>query len=286
MMRFPSGWMKTPRKKPFLIASLLLAGAAPAGGQAPAKIGSPSMDAALPKPVAAERYAKLAAVSPFAPPSAAPATTPPPPPPPQPTWAEAWTLSSVAELGGGQYRLTLTKRKPGDGKSTDRLIVATGQDNPENISIAGVQWSDKPEQTRITLNRGGVFAVFTFDPSALSTPNSGASSASPLAGFAPGAARPSGALGTPGVNIPQPSNRPAMPGAPQGFTPPPPPPPSAFVPPQPAEIPQRGGTRTGPIPAAPPPPVPPNRVFQPPVGAPTTRDLPGMSDADSADDQL
>lgn len=282
--------MKNFRAPFLLVPAAAVAGAlALSAGLAVAAPGSSATDAALPKPVPAERYAALGSVSPFAPPSAAPVATPPPPPPPQPTWAEAWTLSSVAELGGGQYRLTLTKRKPGDNKTTDRIIVTTGQENPENIAIAGVQWSDKPEQTRITLNRGGVFAVFTFDPSALASTN--APAPSPLAGFAPGAGRPSGALGTPGVNMPQPSNRPGMqlpggvnpplPGAPQGFTPPPPPPPSAFVPPQPAELPQRGGTRNTPIPAAPPPQLAPNRVFQPPAsGVPTIRELPGVSNAD------
>jgi hypothetical protein len=241
-----------------------------------------SNEAALPKPVPPARYAALAAVSPFAPPTAAPTAAAPPPPPPQPSWAEAWMLSSVAEVGPGQYRLTLNKRKAGDGKGNDRVVLVSGQENEEHISIAGVQWSDKPEQTRITLNRSGVFAVFTFDPSALAAQSSGGG------GMAQG--RPPGLP----AGMPQPLNRPGMPGgvpqpptyspgADANFTPPPPPTmPAPTSRPQ-SEIPQRAGTRTGPIPGAPAATVPSPRVFRPPGspgGPPVIQELPGGSNTD------
>ncbi len=242
-----------------------------AGGSA-ARAASGTNDPALPKPVPANRYDVLAAVSPFAPPTAAPAPVAQPPPPPQPSWAEAWLLSTATDLGAGQYRVTLAKRKAGEGKGNDRVIITTGQENPESIAIAGVQWSDKPEQTRITLNRSGVFAVFTFDPSALNAQGTGGGGAAMMGKF-PGA----------GLNVPppMPANRPGMPtpaqitpfnpGAEQGLQPPPPPP--AMNVPGRAQLddlaPQRAGMRTAPIPAAPQTTPPQGRVFRPP-GAPSS----------------
>lgn len=247
-------------------------------------------DVTLPKPVPANRYDALAAVSPFAPPSAAPVATAPPPPPPQPSWAEAWLLSSVAELGAGKYRLTLTKRKAGEGKGNDRVVVTTGLENSEGITIAGVQWSDKPEQTRITLNRSGVFAVFTFDPSTLNAQGAGGGSAA-LPGRVPGA--PGSGLTAPSSN---PAFRPGMsqPGQTAPFNPGaelavPPPPPAMNLParPQSDELaPQRAGTRTAPIPAAPSTTAPQGRVFRPPGAPSSLRTPPGAPPNDQDEEEL
>ena len=285
------GVFSSSTRRTFLAAALLAACAGTVRG------ATPTNDPALPKPVPAGRFDTLAAVSPFAPPSAAPVAAALTPPPPQPSWAEAWLLTSVAELGSGQYRLTLTKRKAGEGKGNDRVVVTTGQENAENIAIAGVQWSDKPEQTRITLNRSGVFAVFTFDPSATSPQGPGGG----------GAGIPGRIPGTPGAgfNVPPPptfrpgmptpaQTAPFMPGAEQAL-PPPPPPPAMMnnVPGRTADdmTPQRAGTRTAPIPAAPPATVvPQGRLYRPPgnnaANSPAAiRTLPGTVRADDEDDE-
>jgi len=232
----------------FTCAVLLLAALSVNTSAAPT---APAMDAGLPAPASAGRYAKLAKVSLFAPPTAAAASTPKPSPPPQPTWAEGWKLTSLAEIGTGRYRLGLTRSKPAaDSKTADRIVVISGETNSEGITLAGVQWSAQPGQTRVTLNRSGVFAVFNFDPTSLLLTQ----------GAGPGLARPAM---TPGQSAPAPLMN---------------------APPGGGEIPQRAGTRTGPIPSGPAPPAPPTapaRIFQPPANsAPVPIPAPGNNAGD------
>lgn len=251
---------------------LLSAGTYPAKG---APSSAPPLEVTFPKPPPAGRYDSLGARSPFAPPTAPVQATTAPPPPPPPIWAEKYTLGSAMQLGPG-FKVTLTPKNPTGGANAspaERVTIATGESNSEDISIGNVQWSDQAGQTRVTLIKGGVPGVFTFDTTALS----------------PGVTSPNGArIG--GTNLPNnpmlPANVIRPPNVPQpSFQPPP-----QFQPPAspPGGIVNPGNARA-PIRSAPPGPsanVP--RVIAPQPTLPTAPGrrppVPGNNVPDDDDD--
>lgn len=244
----------------------------PAAGDDPKAAAAASL---IPKPLAAGRYQALAARSPFSPPSAPVIAPPPAPTPPPPGWAEKWILASAAQIGTG-YRVTLAPKLGGAGGNTspaERLIIVTGEDNAERISLSQVQWSEQAGQTRVTLIKDGVPGVFTFEPGALAgsaatAPNNAGRSMNPL---------PGGGLPAP-PSFPQgPSNRPVINPVPQ-----PVPPGGQFQRPTlPPGIVQPA-TGRAPIRAAPPPPPP----IAPRVVTPGVRStLPGNNAGSDDDDE-
>lgn len=218
-------------------------------------VANDATDPRLPRPVAADRYRALAARSPFSPPTA---EAPPPvvaPVPPPPGWGEKYVLGGLGQFGAG-YRVTLSPKNPvgagaassaggANASAAERLVIFTDQPNAEGITLGGVQWGDDPRQTRVTLLKGGVPAVFNFDANALSTANARSATApptpiSPRLPNAPGVTQQTplpGATPTPGIVRspvtrapirPPPSSSPTGAPAPNGgavpFTPPAPPP--------------------------------------------------------------
>ena len=246
----------------------------------PSAFPAPAPDPLIPGPRAADRYQVLAARSPFSPPTA---EAPPPvatPTPPPPAWGEKYTLGGLAQFGAG-YKVTLNPKNPvGAGATasagsnnvnpTERLVIITGTPGPEGITLVGVQWNDDPKQTRATLLKNGVPAVFTFDPTALTAargnavtacsipaPRSSASGpgvSAPPGGFSPPSSPAAGGAPVPGI-VRRPNTR------------------APIRPPPPAP-----GPNGVPLVAPPPPPSAPIRVA--PRSAPV---VPGNT-ADNDDD--
>lgn len=118
----------------------------------------------LPTDLAIAHYDTLASQSPFSPPTAAPSTETT-----KANWADAYTLSSIAEFGSS-YRVTLSKKGGGAPSGAgaiklDRISISKDEENPEHITLGSVTWGKKPEETRVTLIKNGEAAVFSFDSS-------------------------------------------------------------------------------------------------------------------------
>lgn len=119
-------------------------------------------DDAIPKPFPPGHFDKLAAHSPFSPPTAAALATPPPPAPPGPKPFEKYTVVWLGQQGD-QYVAGLNNKE-----TSERIRVRTGEFNPEGIELVSVNWSEKPEQTRVTLTNKTQTGEVGFDPSAAS----------------------------------------------------------------------------------------------------------------------
>lgn len=216
-------------------------------GIAPTLLPAAAPDDALPVAYPASRYQKFGLHSPFSPPTVA---TPPPAPvqgPKAPGWADSLSVAGATQVGG-YYLVTIVDRG-----SNEHFTVSTDPTikNARDVTLTSVRWFDSLDQTQVTLQRAGEFAVVKFDPSA--------SKSSPgLPGIQPVTS------GLPRTN--NPLNRPAFPpppgnGSPSGSA-------SSVV------------RRTPPIRASPTPPVvPKTNAIAPGPGV----KLPGADDDDDDD---
>ncbi len=212
-------------------------------------------DDVLPPPAPAKRYEKLAAHSPFAPPSAGPAPmAPAAPPPPGPTWSENLTVTSLMQVHGVYTVTVAAKDSP-----TKFFVRSDAEDAESHLMVASVRWADRPEDIKVTLRKGTQFGDVHFDPAATST-GSVAAGASPVS---PNRVMPG--------NLPQP------------FHPPPPMLPTTAGP---AGGPANAMTRGRPIIRSAPLPGPPQNS-RPVINrqpAATRPALPGSKDDDDDDD--
>jgi hypothetical protein len=117
-------------------------------------------DDVLPKALPANRYEKLAAHSPFAPPTVAAPVAPAPVAAPKGSWADKLAVTALMQ-NGGIYIATVVDRD-----SSQHFIVTSDKENERSMMLASVQWGDKYDQTRITIRRGAEFGQVAFDASA------------------------------------------------------------------------------------------------------------------------
>ncbi len=142
------------------------------GAAAPARA-----DDAVPKPFPPGHFDKMAARSPFSPPTAAPVATPPPPPPgPKPF--EKYTVTLLMQQGS-EYVATLNNKD-----TSEHTRVRTDEPNLEGIKLVSVDWANEPAQTKVTLSNGTQTGVVGFDPSA--APPAAAPAPVPAGGVRPG----------------------------------------------------------------------------------------------------
>ena len=119
---------------------------------------------ALPRPAAADRYAKMADRSPFAPPTAPPSAGPGPTPlPAGPKWSDDLVVTLLTQQGGVYFATIQDKVK------NDHFLLQTNKEDTErHLALASVQWGELVDQTTVTLRHNGEFASVRFDPN--STP--------------------------------------------------------------------------------------------------------------------
>ena len=155
-------------------------------------------DDPLPKPLPVSKYAKMAAHSPFAPPTAPVVQQAAPAPPPAPGWADSLTATMVMQ-DGKRFLVTVV-----DSSNSQHLYLSTEPDNATDMAVSTVKWgANRDDPPTITLRRGKEFAQVRYDSGA-SSPGGGSN----VPGI-PGAPRPP-TLGNPA----------GIPGA-QPFRPPP-----------------------------------------------------------------
>ena len=118
-------------------------------------------DDPIPKPFPVSRFDKLAANSPFSPPTAVTAPTATPPPAPQPGFADKYTLASIMQQGD-DFIATLNNKE-----ASERIRVSKTRPDPSTgIKIASVAWGREITQTRVTLEKNQQFGEVGFDASA------------------------------------------------------------------------------------------------------------------------
>lgn len=132
-------------------------------------------DDVLPRPAAPKRYEKLAAHSPFAPPTGpVQAAPPPPPPPPGPTWSDNLTVTSLVQ-NGNLYTATVVEKD-----SSNHFLIRSDVENADNhMELATVKWADKPDAIKVTVRKGTQFGDVRFDPSATAPSGDGGPAAQP-----------------------------------------------------------------------------------------------------------
>lgn len=160
-------------------------------------------DDPLPKPLPVSKYAKMAAHSPFAPPTAPIVQQAAPPPPPAPGWADSLTATMVMQ-DGNKFLVTVV-----DSSNSQHLYLTTEPDKTNDMAVSTVKWgTNRDDPPTITLRKGKEFAQVRYDSGAAST---GGGNSIPGGGVPviPGAPR-----------FPTPGNPPGIPGA-QPFRPPP-----------------------------------------------------------------
>lgn len=126
----------------------------------------------IPKPFPADRYAKMAAHSPFAPPTA---PAPPPtqaPPPPKSSFTDKLSVTSLAQ-SDGVYMVTVV-----DADTQSHLFLTSNSAPPgpnrraPEMFISSVKWNPAPgrnEQADITIKKGTEFGVLHYVPNTASS---------------------------------------------------------------------------------------------------------------------
>lgn len=208
--------MRPPRNNliPLILGAVALAAATARG------------DDVLPQPASPKRYEKLAAHSPFAPPTAPVQAAPTATPPPGPSWSDNLSVTSIMQNGNVYFVTVMEKDSP------DHYIIRSDtEDETHHLAVASVKWADKADAVKVTLRKGTQFGDVQFDPSALPD----------TSGAAPAAAPPPV----------QPMMRPNLNPQPGGLRPPPglPAPPQRF--PQNNILRNRPPIRVNPVPGAP-----------------------------------
>ncbi len=194
------------RRSPVRFATWLLLGLSGAG-----MVGSRTWaDEVLPKASPASKYAKMAAHSPFAPPTAPVVTQAAPTPPPAPGWADSLTATMLVQ-DGNTYMVTVI-----DSQDLQKhLYLTSAADATEPMAVASIKWgATREEPPIITLRKGKEFAQVRYESglSSLGTNNNlggppipGARNPAPGTPVAPGI-RPPPLTTTGPMNQGQPGN--------------------------------------------------------------------------------
>ena len=133
----------------------------------------------LPKAVPATKYAKMAARSPFAPPTAVLAPQATPPPPPAPGWADSLTVTMIMQ-DGNKYMVTVVD----SANQQQHLYLTMEPDKQTQMSVASVKWgASREDPPTITLRKGKDTAQVRYESgsNAPGTPN-GMGGAPPIPG--------------------------------------------------------------------------------------------------------
>ncbi len=175
---------------------------------APAPLVRLSADeAALPKVQPAAVYEPMAMRSPFMAPTAAAPVATPTPVQPGPHWWDQMNVTSLMEAGGVYFAAVVDKA------SGKRYVLEFGKpDEDSHLVLANVQWSERADQSTITVRKGAEVAPpLRFDASAVPS--------APVSAMP----QPFSPTNPPHYQVPM-SNNPPLP---PGFTGTPPPPPPA-----------------------------------------------------------
>lgn len=112
----------------------------------------------LPQSQPLTRYAKMLEDSPFRKPTEA---APPAPPPPEPdNFGADLTVSGV--MRSGEKNMVMLVQK----SDSQRILVSSGEENAQGLSLVSVEFSEEHLKTRVTLKKGKETAVVTFDQNA------------------------------------------------------------------------------------------------------------------------
>ena len=144
--------------------------------------GAGRADDLLPKAPPATRYTKIAAHSPFAPPTAPVSAQPAATPPPAPGWADTLTATMVMQ-DGSKYIVTVV-----DSSNPQHLYLTSEPDKTAQISVASVKWgATREDPPTITLRKGSEVAQVRYESGAAAPAgNNPAGGGPPI----PGGARP------------------------------------------------------------------------------------------------
>ena len=130
----------------------------------------------VPKAVPATKYAKMAARSPFAPPTAVAAPQMTPPPPPAPGWADSLTATMIMQ-DGSKYMVTVVD----SANQQQHLYLSTEPDGLTQMSVASVRWgATRDDPPTITLRKGKETAQVRYE-----TGSSAPGAANGMGGAAP-----------------------------------------------------------------------------------------------------
>ena len=165
-------------------------------------------DDVVPQPPAANRYAKMADRSPFAPPTLVTGPLTPVAPPPGPKWSDNLTVSLITQQGGVSFATIQDKVK-----GERFLLQSNKEDLDRQLALASVQWGELVSQTTVMLRHNNEFATVRFDPNA--TAAAPAANPAPLPGRGPGipGSYPAAAGTPPPGHLQPPPNPPSLPGA-------------------------------------------------------------------------
>ena len=116
-------------------------------------------DEVLPKAPPASKYAKMAAHSPFAPPTAPVVATAAATPPPTPGWADNLTVTMIMQ-DGASYMVTVI-----DSQTPQQHQYLTSEpDKTSQMAVASVKWgANRDEPPTVTLRRGKEFAQVRYE---------------------------------------------------------------------------------------------------------------------------
>ena len=155
-------------------------------------------DDVLPQAAPADRYAKMADRSPFAPPTVAVALPAATPVPAGPKWSDDLTLALLMQRGGVFFATIQNK-----SKNERFLLESDREDQERHLALTSVEWNDHANQTSVMLRHDTEFAAVRFDASA---PVPAAVAANPLMhGMVPGSYPASAGTPLPGHFQPPPN---------------------------------------------------------------------------------
>ena len=162
-------------------------------------------DDILPKPVPPDRYNKMAAHSPFTPPTAPTTAQPIQAAPPAPSWLDKLSVNMLMQDHGVFYVTAVDSDNP-----AAHIYLSSDKEDPEShLAIASVKWNpeNRDETPVITLRRGKDFGQVRYEASASSGPGMNIQPRPGAAGAPPNAFRaPQSAPAIPGQINPPPLN--------------------------------------------------------------------------------
>ena len=119
-------------------------------------------DDPVPKPISPDHYNRMAAHSPFAPPTEAPRTqVAAPTPPPGPSWSDKLTVTMITQVDGVFYVTVV------DPDSPQHLYLSSDAvDQPSQMKVESVKWNpaEGDEEPAITLSKGAQHGTVRYDP--------------------------------------------------------------------------------------------------------------------------
>ena len=120
-------------------------------------------DDVLPKAPPVSKYARMAAHSPFAPPTLPTTTQAAPPPPPVPGWADNLTATMIMR-DGDKFMVTVV-----DSQNPQHLYLTSDPDKLTQMAVASVKLgANRDEAPTVTLSKGKEFAQVKYDSGASS----------------------------------------------------------------------------------------------------------------------